>query len=351
MTTDAKKLSRKLPTGGRKAASVSAGALVKTEYLNPDQPLPLVIKPAMDGVDLMAWAENEREYIQEQLRTHGGILFRGFNINSTDDFESFIRAVSGDPLEYKERSSPRSQVSGNIYTSTDYPADQSIFLHNENSYQHSWPLQLFFCCLIPAEQGGETPIADVRKVYQKIDPEIRERFAKKKVMYVRNFSDRFGLPWQTVFQTSDKALVEEYCKKVGLQPEWKDNNGLRTRAIRQAVAKHPKTGELTWFNHATFFHVSTLAPAIRDAMLAEFKDEDLPNNSYYGDGTPIEPEVLDRLREIYHEETISFPWQKGDILMLDNMAVAHARAPFVGQRKVVVGMAEPFSSEDLEPVA
>lgn len=33
-----------------------------------------------------------------------------------------------------------------------------------------------------------------------------------------------------------------------------------------------------------------------------------------------------------------------DVLMLDNMLVAHARSPFKGQRKVVVAMAEGYSN-------
>jgi alpha-ketoglutarate-dependent taurine dioxygenase len=350
MTTDAPKPSRTLPTRGRNATSAAPGRVVKTELLAPDQQLPLVIKPAIDGVDLVAWAATEREMLQEKMLEHGAILFRGFNINSTDRFEAFIAAVSGGTLEYKERSSPRSQVSGNIYTSTDYPPDQSIFLHNENSYQHTWPLKLFFCCIIAAEEGGETPLADTRKIYDRLDPELRDKFIDKKVMYVRNFSDRFGLPWSTVFQTTDKEAVEAYCEKVGLKPEWKPNGGLRTRAIRQAVAKHPITGKRSWFNHATFFNVSTLPPAIRDAMQAEFEDEDLPNNSYYGDGSEIEPETLDALREAYDAETISFPWEKGDVVMIDNMSVAHARSPFKGARKVVVGMADPISANDLPPL-
>jgi alpha-ketoglutarate-dependent taurine dioxygenase len=348
--TDTPRPERSLPTRGRRATSVAPGQVVKYETLSPDQPMPLVVKPAIDGVDLVAWAATEHKMLQEKLLEHGAILFRGFNINSTDRFEAFIAAVSGGTLEYKERSSPRSQVSGNIYTSTDYPADQSIFLHNENSYQHTWPLKLFFCCITAAEEGGETPLADTRKVYERLDPAIRDKFAEKEVMYVRNFSDRFGLPWTTVFQTTDKATVEAYCERVGLKPEWKPNGGLRTRAIRQAVAKHPITGKLTWFNHATFFNVSTLPPTVRDAMLAEFEDDELPNNSYYGDGTPIEPETLDALRQAYNDETIAFPWEKGDVLMLDNMSVAHARSPFKGERKVVVGMADPISANDLPPL-
>jgi alpha-ketoglutarate-dependent taurine dioxygenase len=337
---------KRLGNTRRKAVGTSQESLVNIRLLYPEHSLPLLIQPAVNGVDLLGWSVNNRELIERYLLKHGAVLFRGFALNAVDEFERFITGVSGDLLEYRERSSPRRRISGNIYTSTDHPADQSIFLHNENSYQQTWPLRIFFCCKVQAQQGGETPIADVRRVYERIPPVIRERFKQKRVMYVRNFGDGFGLPWQTVFQITDKKAVEMYCREVGIQCEWKDGSRLRTRRVGQAVARHPQTGEMLWFNHATFFHVTTLESQIREVLLEQFKEEDLPNNSYYGDGSPIETTVLDALRQAYLQEAVIFPWQKGDILMLDNMLAAHGRAPFVGPRQVLTGMAVPSRSSD-----
>jgi alpha-ketoglutarate-dependent taurine dioxygenase len=204
-------------------------------------------------------------------------------------------------------------------------------------------MKIFFFCLKSATAGGETPLADVRKVLERIDPKIVDIFAQKQVMYVRNFGSGLGLHWHDVFQTTDKLKVEEYCQSRDIEVEWKDGNCLRTRQVRHAILKHPKTGEKVWFNHAAFFHISTLEPALRESLLADFKESDLPNNTYYGDGTPIEPSVLDEVREAYRQETVTFPWQEGDILMLDNMLVAHGRSPFVGSRKIAVGMSETYS--------
>src|SRR4029079_16822965 len=105
--------------------------------------------------------------------------------------------------------------------------------------------------------------------------------------------------------------------------------------------------EYAWFNHLTFFHISTLPPALQAILLSAFQPEELPNNTFYGDGSPIEPQALAQLREAYDQETVTFPWQKGDVLMLDNMLVAHGRAPFQGQRKVVVAMSEPWNWADI----
>ena len=329
----------------RRPVSLAPAALVTTRPLFAGGALPLAIEPRTPGLDLAAWAGANRDLIEERLLEHGGILFRGFGVAGPAELEAVIHALCGEALEYRERSSPRSAVEGKIYTSTDYPPDYPIFLHNENSYQSVWPRKIFFFCQQPAAEGGETPIADCRRVLAQLDRAVLDRFTEKGWMYVRNFGDGFGLDWRTVFQTDDRAAVEEHCRASGIGVEWKPGGRLRTRAVRPAVTRHPRTGEPLWFNHATFFHISTLEPAIREALLDELAEDDLPANTYYGDGSPIEPESLDHLRSLYHRETLRFPWQKGDVLLLDNMMVAHGRAPYRGERKILVGMAEPVRRE------
>lgn len=335
----------KFKTTRRQAVKVSSTDLVKVELLQPEQPLPLVIQPAVEGINLINWAASNRDAIATWLLQQGGLLFRNFNIREVVQFEQFIQTLSGTLLDYSYRSTPRSQVSGKIYTSTEYPANQSIPLHNEMAYSLSWPMKIWFCCLKSAQQGGETPIVDSRKVFQRIDSKIKDKFMQKKVMYVRNYSDNLDLSWENVFQTKNKLEVENYCRSAGIEFEWKDGGKhLRTRQVCQAVATHPKTGETVWFNQAHLFHVSSLNPEVRQTLLSTIKEEDLPRNVYYGDGSPIEDSVLDEIREIYQQEAVTFPWQEGDVLMLDNMLTAHGRKPFIGFRKVVVGMAEPFSA-------
>lgn len=328
----------------RKAIPVSQKAWVKTECLQSENG-PLVVRPAVSGLDLISWAGAHREFIESTLSKRGAILFRGFGLDSAEGFERFIKVAAAEPLEYRERSSPRRQVRGHIYTSTEYPADQSIFFHNENSYQRVWPMKLFFFCLTPAEQGGETPIADSRRVLQRLSRSTLDRFDEKQCLYVRNFDDVLGLPWQTVFQTTDRSEVEESCRQANITFEWRENNCLRTYAVRPVTAAHPRTGELVWFNHVAFFHVSTLERNIREGLLATMSEENLPANTYYGDGSLIESWVLNEIREAYRKETISFAWEKGDILLLDNMLMAHSRAPYRGQRKILVAMAEPFGGQ------
>jgi hypothetical protein len=215
------------------------------------------------------------------------------------------------------------------------------------SYTTTWPLKIWFFCALPAERGGETPLADSRKVLARIDPAVRRRFEEKKVMYVRNYGEGLDLTWENVFQTADRAEVERFCQASGIELEWKGGNRLRTRQRCQAVARHPKSGESVWFNQAHLFHRTSLGAEALEALLAAVGEEDLPRDACYGDGSPIESSALDEIRGVYAEESVAFPWEEHDALLVDNMLVAHGRRPFAGPRKILVTMAEPVAGEEL----
>jgi alpha-ketoglutarate-dependent taurine dioxygenase len=287
----------------------------------------------------------QRALVAEWLDSPLAILFRGFRLPDDASFQAFVDQVSGGRLEYMYRSTPRTTVGDRIYTATEYPAQYAIPLHNENAYQRDWPMRLMFCCVLPAQRGGETPLADTSKVTQRISPLTRRTFAERGVLYVRNYGQGVDIPWQTVFQTEDRAQVESYCRSSGIEWEWRSGGGLRTRQVCQGMATHPHTGEELWFNQAHLFHVSSLGEAVKQASLAAFGEENLPRNAYYGNGAPLEEPVLAEIRDAFQAEAISFPWRASDVLLLDNMRVSHGRNPYSGPRRVLASMADPYSAE------
>jgi alpha-ketoglutarate-dependent taurine dioxygenase len=320
--------------------------LVRFSFLNPDQPLPLVIEPNFKEVDLIGWVKNNRELLETELLEYGGVLFRGFSLSTQAHFEQFLQATSITLMHYMEGATPRTVLGDRIYTSTEFPPERTISIHNELCYVATWPMKIFFYCMRPSDSGGETPIGDVRKVFRRISPDIIDRFKEKGWMLLRNFGGGFGLPWQTSFHVSDKPALEEYFHHARISYEWREGDRLRTKQVRPAIAVHPKTGDPVWFNHIGFWHISSLEREIRELFLDELTEHGLPFNTYYGDGAPIENSVIDELRRAYDAETIAFPWRQGDLLMLDNMLTAHGRRPSTGTRRVLTAMGEPFTRTD-----
>ena len=302
---------------------------------------PVTMAPSIPGVNLNEWVKTHRDEVEKLLQLHGGLLFRGFSTHTVDSFELFLQSLSGSIMEYVHRSSPRHSVQNNIYTSTDHPRDQVINMHNEHSYSHQWPMKITFYCHKASTSGGETPIADSRKVLSGLKEATVRKFLDRQVMYVRKTSTGLGMTWQDIFQTTDKKAVEECCRQYKMDFTWADNDSLRMTFIRPAVRYHPRTNEPVWFNHAFFFNPLSLNKSIREVLLDQNNEALLPFRTYYGDGTEIEEEVIEEIKEVYERTRITFPWQEGDILLLDNMLMAHGRNPFQGERKILVGMSEP----------
>lgn len=300
-----------------------------------------LVEPHERGLELLPWVATHREEIRVRRQRHGAVLLRGFADATVHTFEPAVESLAGDVLRYTERSSPRTSVGGRVYTSTEHPPDQTIFLHNEQSYNVTWPGIIAFHCVTAPGEGGATPLAGCRSVLRRIDADALEKLRRLGYAYVRNFREGIGLDWREAFQTDDRAVVESYCREHRMDFEWRGNEELRTTQRRAVVHTHAQTGDETWFNHLTFFHVSTLHEDVRSALLSSMGEEELPHQTYYGDGSPLEPDMLDHLRAAYLEEQVSFPWQEGDVLVVDNMLTAHGRAPFKPPRKIVVAMADP----------
>jgi alpha-ketoglutarate-dependent taurine dioxygenase len=340
---------RKLSDARRRPLDGSALALVRIAPLSTARALPVVVEPAVEGLDLAAWARAARADVDRLLSEHRALLFRGFAPVDTERFRAFVEALSGDErLPYTDRSTPRNTHGDRIYDATVHPADQRIRLHNEGTYWRRWPLRIYFACVRPAATGGQTPIADVHRVYERIAPAVRERFERTGVLYVRNFNHGFGLAWQEAWQTDDPAAVEAFCRANDIAWEWKPGGQLRTRQVRPAVRRHPRSGEPLWFNHAAFFHSSSLPDELRETLLSSLAPDELPYETFYGDGAPIAPETVRHVAAAYEAEKTVFDWQAGDVALYDNARVAHAREPYTGERLVLVAMADARTDADQE---
>lgn len=318
----------------RARITLSSQQAVSTEP--HDAALPLTYRPTREDVDLVGWARAGRDELIEALHAHGALLFRGFSITEPGEFAEFASVFAGN-LFTENGEHPRAVLSGKVYEPTFFPPEEKLLWHNENSFNADAPELIGFCCRQPAEQGGETPIVDSRSVYQRLDEDLREEFIRKQVMYVRNYGTGLGLSWQEVFRTEDRRQVEQACARQGFEFEWHGER-LRTSCVRPAAVRHPRTGEWSWFNQAQHWHTSCLNPATRTAVLAAFAPQDLPRSCRFGDGTAIPDDAMAAICAVYQDLEVSFGWERGDVLMLDNISTAHARNPFKGRRSLLVAM-------------
>ncbi len=323
----------------------------KPKEINPNEELvswenfpgleyPEVVKVALRGANLSNWIEGNRNKVMETLKTNGAVLFRGFEIFNDQKFRECFKVISNEFIDYTDRSSPRSEIGDQVYTSTDHPKDQVINMHNELSYSQKWPRWIAFYCHTPAETGGETPIADVRKVLEYLSPETQQAFRNKGIMYRRLLQKGIGLGWQQVFQTEDKKVMEADCINRGIDFEWLGEDKVVIRWKKEAIINHPETNEAVWFNHGYFFNEYTLN---EDVRLAFESSEELPFNTFFGDGSLIPKEMLQEIEYAFNKARLKFLWKKGDVLVLDNMLMAHGRESFEGERSIRVLMAEAIS--------
>jgi len=307
--------------------------------------LPAIIERAdVEGIGVAGFVrfwKRQRQQIDDLLHDHGAVLFSGLEIADVGAFQQMVSELGLNSMRYVDGNSPRTAISDGVYTSTEYPAEYFISLHNELSYSARWPARLFFCCLQTAEQGGETPLVDSRELLRALPNDLTAEFEARKIRYIRNLHGGNGLgpSWQKAFETIEPVDVERFASESGMHVEWRGSN-VRLWSVRPATALHPLTREVVWFNQADQFHPSTHPEKIYKTMLALYKERDdvLPQNATYGDGAPIPLEHLETIRSVTRKCMHLFPWRRGDLLMVDNMLVAHGRMPFSGPRKIVVAM-------------
>jgi Taurine catabolism dioxygenase TauD, TfdA family len=320
-------------------------SVVEVRPLLPGRAFPQVLQPAMPDVQPAGWMAAERDRVDGLLLEHGALLFRGFRVRTLDDFERFARAFS-DRLYQDYGDLPRQAMTSAVYESTRYPADRWILFHNESSHLASWPSRIWFFCVEPAREGGETPIADCRRMCRLLDLSIVERIRATGLQYIRNFVDGLDVSWQQFFNTTDRAVVEQRCRDTRTAFEWLDGGGLRTIRVCRGVVSHPRTGDMVFFNQVQLHHPSSLDPAVRRSIASVYGPDRFPRDVRFGDGTPIDDDILGRIGTAYEEASVAFPWERGDVLLLDNMLMAHARRPFVGPRSCAVALSDMVDDGD-----
>lgn len=325
------------------------------KFLNENK-LPLVVESTqkMSKEEFSEHLFSNKEHFKKELLKYGGLLFRNFPIESEDDFSSFVNNLgTGKYIDYIGGDSPRTKIREGIYTSTEAPPSIKIPLHNELSFVKYYPKHIYFFCQIPPKEKGETIIADARKVYQSMNEHTRKRFSEKglkyvscyylrsKVMETLNKLQKSHKTWLDVFETDNKSEVERKCNENEFKHRWFQNDWLQISQERPAVMPHPITNEMIWFNQA---HLYDFNPRLLgwwryiSAKLFYIRKHMRLHEVFFGDGTKIPRKDLYHILDTLEKNTIYFRWQKGDVLVLDNVLTMHGRATFSGKRRILTAM-------------
>lgn len=324
---------------------------VQVEALGPDEG-PLVVRPGRPHMDLASWLAEAKAALAPTLSRHGALVFRGFGLTDRTDFDrtDFDRTVEpllgAERARYVDRVTRRTSLGGGMYTSTETPPDYEIQLHCESSFSSAWPARLAFFCVRPARAGGATTLADVRRVHDAIPSDVRALFLEKGVRYARTFGRGPGL-------SSSEAFPDDLDDAASLATDpftrvEQRGDRLYVDQARPAVIRHPGSGAPAWFNHVRVFHVDAL-PADLAALLRRQRGvNDLPQHCTFGDGTPIDSETFEAVRAAYAGAQLEIEWEAGDLAWIDNLAVAHGRRRYEGEREVLVSMSAPLAWSDVE---
>lgn len=296
-----------------------------------------------------AWLRESRDALRAGLDAHGALYLRGLPVKDVGDFAEVRDSLVSELAGYVEKATPRSHFGRDVYSSTDLPPSQAIRPHNENSYALSFPGLLMFGCLVAPDQGGATPVTDVRRVLGGIPAPLADRFRAYGWSLTRNYGDHISLGWRTAFGTEDRDEVAAYCAANHIAHEWLEGDRLRTTQRRSATIRHPGTGEEVWFNHTVFWNEWALDPEVREVFLEDLGHDNLPFNTAYGDGEPISRQDVETIDEAYRRATVRETWRPGDVLIVDNILSAHAREAFRGSRRIVVAMGDPVALDDCAP--
>jgi alpha-ketoglutarate-dependent taurine dioxygenase len=320
------------------------------------QSLPLVLRPKRRmGVDeFRALLGGERQALERRLLEHGALLFRGWPLENAEQFAGAVGALGlGRAVQYIGGDSPRRKITDMVYSSTEAPPQLKIPLHNELSFVKRYPRHIYFFCETAPGARGETILGDARRVFRSLDPGVRARFMDKQLKYVSCYYGRSLLmdfvnslqpshkSWREVFETEQRAEVERLCREHEFAFDWHDDNWIRISQTRPAAIAHPATDEWVWFSQPHLYDFNPrLLGAWRfvGAKLFYARRHTRMHEIFHADGSRVERADLYHVMDALDANTVAFPWQRGDMLVLDNVLTMHGRAAFEGPRRILTAL-------------
>ena len=381
---------------GQRYEGVVVRLLDPTERRVPTSEIetPLVIAPRQSSAPqfLEHFLSSHSVQLIEDIAKHGAILLRGFKIDSAAEFERqvlSIRSMHGfSDIMLMEPF--RMRVNGTqhvIHTNGVYAVGGQLrfgAFHSENYYLPDVPRYISFFCIKPSSLGGETGLLNTAKLFEDLPIVVRQKLEERSYVVdqtpIATIAERYGL--------SEKDC-ERFCVSAGL-PVTSSERTKHMVICKPSVVRHPLTGERSLMIDTTEL-IDTLWPLLLKIYLPDYggwrwlihrlywTHEWVPRFASrvrrYGRRLhrrvllavrgkfpkrvkanavlPSAELLLPRVKSAFTIEDLelvalamrrrfsSFLWKRGDILIIDNLKMAHAGLPGRGERKLPFLLCNP----------
>lgn len=275
------------------------------EIALPADGRPYVIVQAGPGEDALDVPSSQ---ILDLYRAHGALLLRGFPFDLatfrafTETFcSSSVFNESPDRLLLDETNNIQSVNGG-----TDpFP------LHPELSREPWKPDACFFCCLEPPREQGETTVCDGVEIVRRLPPEVRESLAARRLLYIQPASPETLAYWLGTPTPDDARLTSP--------PPHCPYRFVRTAKGVMRVFSRPAL-------HRTMFGDDL---AFGNFLLFARYYLNRSNFPALDDGRPVPEAWTEAVKRVSDALTAPIPWEKGDLIMLDNTRFMHGRNAIV----------------------
>lgn len=345
--------------------------------------VPFVLSPPHDTPllspdEASAFVKENRGRIDDALEDYGAVLFRGFPLETPEDFNTFVQAFDGyNDLSYDKSMSfaVRTRLADRICTTNEGKLGRKLEFHHEQAQTPLWPSHVFFCCLLPAQpgDGGATGIVNSELVYEKLleeHPKLCQKCEKHGVRYTvyagpeQDTTKGAGRSWKSFFhaETKEEAMLKmkaggwTWTWGVGARGAKLDDDYLKcTTPVLEAVKVAPGFKR----EHKTFFNqlVATTANALEfrkvgktadeiDSLKDEPTQEDIDECVRFGNGDPIPLDFLLDAKRICEENAVDILWQQGDVALISNYLMMHSRRPWSGPEGTRKLLASLVQEED-----
>ena len=302
--------------------------------------LPITLGAALDGPS--------KTIVSDLINAHGFVVFRGYDVQSDQDFHRFVESFELENFKYADSFSNavRHNRTDRVFTANEAPPNVEIFLHHEMAQTLTFPGALFFFCEKAAESGGATPICRSDLTLKTLETQNPTFVAKLRSVGVKyrnsmpseaNHESGQGRSWKDTLTVNSAHEAEEKLVALGYQFNWLEDGGLSVQTPALAAVDHFGRGKDVFFNQI-------VAAAAGWTVAADDKEPRL----CFGDDSPIEHADLAGTIKAAYQHTVDLKWQTGDVALLDNLKVMHGRRPFEGSRSVLASLCNPISRPAVE---